>query len=141
VTRFSLLLQEGIKLILHALTNAWGGEIFLSKSPAYKLEDLVEAIAPECEKQIIGLRPGERTHEDMFTYQESCNVYDAGDYYIIIPQDPVWNKNTYFKKFNLQKVPSGFIYSSSDKLNIIDTAGLKEMVHNKYKSELDEQLL
>ena len=70
MTRFNISLNEGVDMIFHALNNSWGGEIFYSqKIPSFNILDLANAIAPECEHKIIGIRPGEKIHEEMITPQ------------------------------------------------------------------------
>jgi FlaA1/EpsC-like NDP-sugar epimerase len=112
MTRFNIPIQGGVNMILYALENAWGGEIFVPKIPSYHITDLAEAIAPECEHRVIGIRPGEKIHEEMITSSDSFHTYDLGTYYAILPQTPVWKLDEYIKHFNAKKVPDGFNYSS-----------------------------
>ena len=91
MTRFNISLSEGVDMVLHALEHAWGGEIFVPKIPSYKITDVAEAIGPECEQKVIGIRPGEKIHEEMITSSDSFNTYDLGKYYVILPQNPFWN--------------------------------------------------
>ena len=69
MTRFNISLQGGVDMVMHALENALGGEIFVPKIPSYKITDVAEAIGPECEKPLVGIRPGEKIHEEMITHQ------------------------------------------------------------------------
>lgn len=112
MTRFNIPIQGGVDMILFALENAWGGEIFVPKIPSYHITELAEAIAPECEHRVIGIRPGEKIHEEMITSSDSFYTYDLGTYYAILPQTPVWNLEEYIKHFSAKKVPDGFNYSS-----------------------------
>jgi UDP-N-acetylglucosamine 4,6-dehydratase (inverting) len=112
MTRFNIPIQGGVDMILFALENAWGGEIFVPKIPSYHITELAEAIAPECEHRVIGIRPGEKIHEEMITSSDSFYTYDLGTYYAILPQTPVWKIEEYIKHFNAKKVPDGFNYSS-----------------------------
>jgi UDP-N-acetylglucosamine 4,6-dehydratase (inverting) len=88
MTRFNITLQGGVEMVIHSLENAWGGEIFVPKIPSYKIKDVAMAIGPECEIKIIGIRPGEKIHEEMITTSDSFFTYDLGKYYTILPQQP-----------------------------------------------------
>ena len=81
MTRFNISLQGGVDMVLHALEHAWGGELFVPKIPSYKIMDVAEAIGPYCEHKIIGIRPGEKIHEEMITASDSFTTYDLGKYY------------------------------------------------------------
>lgn len=114
MTRFNISLQGGVDMVMHALENAWGGELFVPKIPSYRILDVAEAIAPECEKQIVGIRPGEKVHEEMITPSDSFYTYDLGNYYAILPSVPRWNLSEFISAFNAKKVPEGFKYNSND---------------------------
>ena len=85
MTRFNITLDEGVEMVLWALENAQGGEIFVPKIPSYRIMDLAEAIGPECEKRVVGIRPGEKIHEEMITTSDSFNTVDLGRYFAILP--------------------------------------------------------
>jgi UDP-N-acetylglucosamine 4,6-dehydratase (inverting) len=112
MTRFNISLQGGVDMVMHALETAWGGEIFVPKIPSYKIMDVAEAIGPECSKPVVGIRPGEKIHEEMITSSDSFFTYDLGKYYAIIPQTPNWKIDEFASTFNAKKVPEGFAYSS-----------------------------
>ena len=112
MTRFNISLQGGVDMVMHALEHAWGGEIFVPKIPSYKITDIAEAIGPECEKPVVGIRPGEKIHEEMITSSDSYYTYDLGKYYTILPATHKWDKNEFLKKFNATKVKPGFQYNS-----------------------------
>ncbi len=114
MTRFNIPIQGGVDMVLFALEYAWGGEIFIPKIPSYRIMELAEAIAPECEHRIIGIRPGEKIHEEMITPSDSFHTFDLGTYYTILPQKPVWKMDDYIAHFNAKKVPEGFSYNSGD---------------------------
>jgi UDP-N-acetylglucosamine 4,6-dehydratase (inverting) len=82
MTRFNISLQGGVDMVLYALEHAWGGELFVPKIPSYKILDVAKAIAPECEIQMVGIRPGEKIHEEMITYSDSFTTYDTGKYFV-----------------------------------------------------------
>lgn len=112
MTRFNIPIQEGVDMVLYALENSWGGELFVPKIPSYRIMELAEAIAPECEHRVIGIRPGEKIHEEMISHSDSFHTYDLGTYFTILPQKPIWKLNDFITKFNAFKVPEGFSYNS-----------------------------
>lgn len=114
MTRFNISLQGGVDMVMHAIENAWGGEIFIPKIPSYKITDVAKAIAPECELEIVGIRPGEKIHEEMITSSDSFYTYDLGKYYTILPSVPNFDINEFIKTFNAQKVSEGFNYDSGN---------------------------
>ncbi len=113
MTRFNITLDEGIDMVLYALQNQWGGEIFVPKIPSFRILDLAEAIGPKCKKEIVGIRPGEKLHEEMITEDDSLMTLDCGKYYVIKPSTPLWDEDKYIQKFKAEKVPFGFKYSSA----------------------------
>jgi len=114
MTRFNISLQGGVDMVMHALHTAWGGEIFVPKIPSYRITDVVEAIGPNREKPIIGIRPGEKIHEEMISSSDSFFTYDLGKYYAIIPQSTNWPLSEFVSNFNAKKVSEGFSYNSLD---------------------------
>lgn len=113
MTRFNISLQDGVNMVMYALGHHLGGEIFIPKIPSYKILDIAEAIAPECEIKVVGIRPGEKLHEEMITDTDSLNTIDLGKYYAILPSVSfVYNEEDYIKHHKAEKVPFGFHYSS-----------------------------
>ena len=117
MTRFNISLQQGVDMVLHALKNAWGGEIFIPKIPSYKILDVAKAVGPECETRIVGIRPGEKLHEEMITPSDSRNTYDLGKYYTILPMNPNWNLDLFIKLNGAKKVQEGFSYNSGENID------------------------
>ena len=128
MTRFNISLQEGVEMVLNALENAWGGEILIPKIPSYRITDLANAIGPECEHPVIGIRSGEKIHEEMITSSDSFTTYDLGRYYVILPQHPVWDLNMYIKKFKAKKVDEGFNYNSGKNKNFLTRDELRNLI-------------
>ena len=128
MTRFNISLQEGADLVLHALENAWGGEIFVPKIPSYKITEVAKAIAPECKVKVVGIRPGEKVHEEMITESDSFSTYDLGKYYAILPQVPNFVLKDYIKKFKAKKVKEGFRYSSGQNKKWINATQLRKLI-------------
>lgn len=128
MTRFNISLQDGVQMVMNALETAWGGELFVPKIPSYKITEVAQAIGPECKHEIIGIRPGEKVHEEMITSSDSFTTYDLGKYYVILPQLPSWSIEDYKKAFNAVKVPEGFNYSSGANTEWVDAAGLRKLI-------------
>ncbi|WP_323756870.1 UDP-N-acetylglucosamine 4,6-dehydratase (inverting) [Roseivirga sp.] len=112
MTRFNISLQGGVDMVMHALEHALGGELFVPKIRSYRILDVAEAVGPECEKPIIGIRPGEKVHEEMITSSDSYNTYDLGKYYVIVPTVPARPLKEFLEQNNHKKVEEGFSYSS-----------------------------
>jgi UDP-N-acetylglucosamine 4,6-dehydratase (inverting) len=137
MTRFNISLDDGVSMVLHALENAWGGELFIPKIPSYRIMDVAKAIGPECEHRIVGIRPGEKIHEEMITSSDSYNTYDLGKYYVILPTVPNWNMEDFKKAFNALKVENGFSYTSGENKEWETMESLKELI-NKHVSSTNE---
>jgi len=113
MTRFNISLQAGVDLVMFAIENHLGGEIFVPKIPSYKILTLAEAIAPNCKFIDVGVRPGEKLHEEMITDTDSLNTIDLGKYYAILPSVSYSHQEEDFiKHHNAKKVPFGFKYNS-----------------------------
>lgn len=112
MTRFNISLQGGVDMVMHAMENAWGGEIFIPKIPSYKITDVAQAVAPECPIEVVGIRPGEKIHEEMITASDSFYTYDLGKYYTILPSVPNFKLDQFLSHFKAVKVKEGFNYNS-----------------------------
>jgi len=112
MTRFNISLEDGVEMVLYALENAWGGEIYVPKIPSYKIMDVAKAIGPNCEFPNVGIRPGEKLHEEMITETDSLSTIETKKYYVIMPFSPIWNINEYLKHFGASFVEEGFKYNS-----------------------------
>lgn len=128
MTRFNISLQGGVDMVMHALEHAWGGEIFVPKIPSYKITHVAEAIGPECEKPIVGIRPGEKIHEEMITASDSFYTWDLGKYYTILPSTPKWNLEEFVSHFSAKKVELGFKYNSGDNDEWDSVEKLRELI-------------
>ena len=111
MTRFWITLEEAVKMVLLALENMQGGEIFVPKIPSMKITDLAQAIAPDCEQETIGIRPGEKLHEVLISKSDARQTLEFDDYYIIEPNFEWWNSNNHGKGNELK---DGFKYSSDN---------------------------
>lgn len=128
MTRFNISLADGVEMVMNALAIAWGGELFVPKIPSYRITDVAEAIGPECEHQVVGIRPGEKVHEEMITSSDSFTTYDLGRYYVILPQVTSWDMKEYIHHFNAKKVPLGFNYSSGENSEWLTVEELRTLI-------------
>ena len=101
-------------MVLHAMSHAWGGELYVPKIPSYKITDIAKAISPKSELKVVGVRPGEKIHEEMITPSDSFNTYDLGKYYVILPNEPIWDLGEFKKENNAKLVEPGFSYNSGE---------------------------
>lgn len=128
MTRFNISLEEGVEMVLYALEHAWGGEIFVPKIPSYRITDVAEAIAPNAEQRIVGVRPGEKLHEEMITETDSLNTVETDRYYVITPSTPTWNVDDYMKAFNGRAVDMGFKYNSGTNTEWLNVEQLRDQI-------------
>lgn len=128
MTRFTITLHDGVEMVLYALEHAWGGELFVPKIPSYRIMDVAEAIGPDCKKEIIGLRPGEKIHEEMITTSDSFYTYDLGDYFAILPSQHQWDLDDYVDHFDAKKVELGFRYNSGENDKWVNVETLRELI-------------
>lgn len=128
MTRFNISLDGGVEMVMHALELAWGGEIFIPKIPSYKIMDIAEAIGPNCEHRVTGIRPGEKVHEEMITPSDSFYTYDLGKYFTILPSHPKWKLEDFIKEFNAEMVPHGFAYNSGTNTEWETVDSLRELI-------------
>ena len=122
MTRFSLTIDEGVIFVIKSLNMSIGGEIFIPKIPSYKIKDVAKAINPDAKLKIIGIRPGEKIHEELISINDSRNTVEAKDFYLILP-----NKNhKFFKKY--RKVKNNFFYNSSSNEIFLSIASLRKLI-------------
>lgn len=128
MTRFNISLQGGVNMVMHALEHAWGGEIFIPKIPSYKITDVATAIGPSSKQEIVGIRPGEKVHEEMITPSDSFFTYDLGKYYVILPAITNWRLSDFIEKHNAVKVPEGFSYDSGNNTEWETVESLRKLI-------------
>jgi UDP-N-acetylglucosamine 4,6-dehydratase (inverting) len=128
MTRFNISLDGGVDMVMHALEHAWGGEIFIPKIPSYKIMDIAKAIGPKCEHKVIGIRPGEKVHEEMITPSDSFYTYDLGKYFTILPSHPKWSLTDFVQKFEATIVPQGFAYNSGTNTEWETVDSLRQLI-------------
>lgn len=128
MTRFNISLAEGVEMVLWAIKNSLGGEILVPKIPSYRIMDVAEAIAPECEHKVVGIRPGEKVHEEMITASDSYNTVDLGRYYAILPSGGRYSVDSYCDSTGASPVPPGFSYNSGANDHFLDVAEIRELI-------------
>ena len=128
MTRFNISLREGVEMVLWALDHSLGGELFVPKIPSYRICDVAEAIGPTCEKPVIGVRPGEKIHEEMITSSDSINTIDLGQYYAILPSDGRTLSRYKDQKITLQEVQDGFAYNSMNNPDFLRIDQIRELI-------------
>jgi UDP-N-acetylglucosamine 4,6-dehydratase (inverting) len=128
MTRFNISLQEGVDMVLWSLEHAWGGEVLVPKIPSYRITDVAEAIGPECARPVIGVRPGEKIHEEMITASDSFNTVDIGKYYAILPMGGSYTAQEYCDKMDGKSVPPGFSYDSGSNEDFLSVEELRALI-------------
>lgn len=143
MTRFNISLEDGVNLVLFAIENSIGGEIFIPKLPSYRLGDVATAIAPECEQRIVGIRPGEKLHEEMVTSADSFNTIELDNHYVICPMNLNYLhifKEDYldnYQQFNAKPVPVGFSYNSGDNTDWLSVEDIRGIVRKHVDSNFE----
>jgi len=130
MTRFNISLQEGVDMVIWAIENAQGGEVFVPQIPSYRILDVAEAIGPECEKPVVGIRPGEKIHEEMITASDSYNTVDLGQYYAILPMAGSMDARDYCNNNGCHLVEPGFAYNSGSNSRFLSVEELRELIRS-----------
>lgn len=128
MTRFNISLQEGVDMVLWALEHAAGGEIFVPKIPSYRITDVARAIGPECQHPIVGIRPGEKIHEEMITASDSFNTVDLGRYFAILPSAGRHTVESYCTAHGGKPVAPGYAYNSGSNDDFLSVEQLRELI-------------
>lgn len=128
MTRFNITLEDGIKLVLKALDIMWGGEIFVPKIPSYRITDVAEAVAPDCRTEIVGIRPGEKIHEEMITMTDAISTVEFKDYFVILPSVPLWDVEEFMQAFNGNMCSQGFCYNSGSNSEWLSVEEIRALV-------------
>jgi len=140
MTRFNISLQAGVDMVIYALNHHLGGEIFIPKIPSYRILDIAEAISPGCKTNIVGIRPGEKLHEEMITDTDSLNTIDLGKYYAILPSVSfTCTEEDYLLHHKSSKVPLGFRYNSGTNESWESVDSLRKLIKNHIDDNLIEE--
>ena len=135
MTRFSITLQEGVDFVLQCLEKMWGGELFVPKIPSYRILDVAKAIAPEAKYEFVGIRPGEKLHEEMITQTDAMNTVEFDDYFTITPNSEYlsWDKESFANESNGTKgkyCADGFSYNSGTNEHFLTVDELQKLIEN-----------
>ena len=133
MTRFNISLMDSVEMVNWSLDNCIGGEILVPKLPSYRITDLVKAISPNSKIKVIGIRPGEKIHEELITISDSYQTYDIGNYYIILQSVDLKTSQLYKKKYNGKKVKEGFNYSSGSNTKFLSVKEIKKLIQKNLK--------
>jgi UDP-N-acetylglucosamine 4,6-dehydratase (inverting) len=128
MTRFNISLEEGVEMVFWALEHGMGGEIFVPKIPSYRIEDVAQAIAPNCKHEIVGIRVGEKLHEEMITRSDSPNTLDIGDYYAILGSGSQNQRENYLQRKNAKEVNTNFAYDSGTNEDFLSVDQIRDLI-------------
>ncbi len=134
MTRFNISLHDGVEMVLWALENVLGGELLVPKIPSYRIVDVAEAIGPGCAKPIIGIRPGEKIHEEMITASDSFSTIDLGYYYAILPSDGSVHSQYQNSGLSITPVEPGFAYNSGTNSDFLSVSQLRDLIREHVDS-------
>jgi len=131
MTRFNITLKDGVDFVLQCLEKMWGGELFVPKIPSYKILDVAKAISPDCKYDFVGIRPGEKLHEEMITETDALNCIEFEKYFVILPSTKLWD----IEKFRKESNPSegkmcefGFSYNSGKNKDFLTVSDLEKLI-------------
>jgi len=133
MTRFSITIQEGVDFVLECLKTMWGGDLYVPKIPSYRILDVAKAISPTAKQSIVGIRPGEKLHEEMITRTDSLNTIEFFNYFVILPSTPLWDIEKYKKESSSsigKMCEFGFSYNSGDNDHFLSVDELKKLINN-----------
>ena len=128
MTRFNITLEEGVAMVMDALESMWGGEIFVPKIPSYRITDVAQAIAPEAKTENVGIRPGEKLHEEMVTATDAISTVEFKKYFVILPSMPLWDVNEFMQAFNGRRCPDGFSYNSGTNTEWLSVEQIRTLI-------------
>ena len=128
MSRFNITLKEGVDMVLWAIRFSRGGEVFVPKIPSYRIIDVANAIGPSCTKQITGIRPGEKIHEEMITTSDSFSTVDLGNYYAILPSDGRLMSTYVDSDSSIKAVAPGFSYNSGSNPHFLSVDELRLLI-------------
>ena len=131
MTRFSITLTQGVDFVLDCLDRMWGGELFVPKIPSYRILEVAAAIAPEARIEVVGIRPGEKLHEEMITATDALSTVEFGDYYVILPSTPLWDLDRFQQesgKHPGRPVEEGFAYNSGTNAHFLSVEEIHDLI-------------
>jgi UDP-N-acetylglucosamine 4,6-dehydratase (inverting) len=135
MTRFNISLDEGVDMVMWAIEQAHGGEILVPKIPSYRITDVATAVGPDCRHEIVGVRPGEKVHEEMITASDSFNTLDIGRYFAILPSSDSALRSRYLEGNDVSAVEQGFSYNSGTNSDFLTVDQLRVLIRKHLGSE------
>ncbi|MEL7318809.1 MAG: UDP-N-acetylglucosamine 4,6-dehydratase (inverting) [Pseudomonadota bacterium] len=138
MTRFNISLQEGVEMVLWSIEHASGGEVLVPKIPSYRIGDVATAIAPEAKQKVVGIRPGEKIHEEMITASDSFNTVDMGAYFAILPVSGDYSVDEYCRAHGGRRVEPGFAYNSGTNPDFLSVEQLQDLIYGHETREAAE---
>jgi UDP-N-acetylglucosamine 4,6-dehydratase (inverting) len=139
MTRFNITLEDGVKLVLKALDTMWGGEIFVPKIPSYRIMDVAKAVDSGCRIEIVGIRPGEKLHEEMITTTDALNTIEFKDHFVILPSMALWDVEQFTTHFNGRRCTDGFAYNSGTNTDWLSVEQLQELICTHLNPEINRR--
>ena len=133
MTRFNIIPQKGVDFVLQCLDKMWGGELFVPKIPSYKILDVAKAVAPDCKYEIVGIRPGEKLHEELITETDALNSVEFKEYFVILPSTQLWDIDKFRKESNSslgEMCEYGFSYNSGTNKHFLNVTDLQDLIKN-----------
>jgi UDP-N-acetylglucosamine 4,6-dehydratase (inverting) len=134
MTRFNITLEEGVDMVLNALKIMWGGEIFVPKIPSYRITDVARAIAPKAELVNVGIRPGEKLHEEMVTATDALSTVEFKDYFVILPSLQLWDVQEFMQFFDGKRCADGFCYNSGSNTDWLSVDQIRTLIRKHVDS-------
>lgn len=131
MTRFNITLQAGVDFVLSSLQHMWGGELFVPKIPSYRILDVAAAVAPEARVEVVGIRAGEKLHEEMVTATDALSTVEFDDYYVILPQVAKWEASRFIAESHARPgkmCEYGFSYNSGDNPHFLSVDVLRDLI-------------
>jgi FlaA1/EpsC-like NDP-sugar epimerase len=131
MTRFNITLQEGVDFVLQCLERMWGGELFVPRIPSYRIMDVARAVAPEARVEFIGMRPGEKLHEEMITVTDALGAIEFDDYFVILPAMQLWDVDEFRRTSNDRagrRCGDGFSYNSGTNERFLTVTELRDLI-------------
>jgi FlaA1/EpsC-like NDP-sugar epimerase len=138
MTRFNITLQQGVDFVISCLEKMWGGELFVPRIPSYRILDVARAIAPDCKVQIVGIRPGEKLHEEMITGTDALSTVEFDDYFVILPSTRLWDPEEFRRNSHAKPgrwCDFGFCYDSGTNEHFLTIEDLRDLVAREVTRE------
>lgn len=139
MTRFNITLEEGVEMVLRALDIMWGGEIYVPKIPSYRILDLVKAIDGTCRVEVVGIRPGEKVHEEMITETDALSTIEFGEYFVILPSMQLWDVDRFMHAFSGRRCAPDFKYNSGTNSDWLSVEQLRSLIYTHLNPDVNRR--